>query len=107
MALNQRVFRVVLASALAVTAIAAYVAGRSGISLPQLAPGAANAIAPDANSSAGLGSSKPVRDTPNAQMLQLSETQMGSVKVERVEERVFPIETAAVGAIDFNEDMSV
>ncbi|MGA2892977.1 MAG: efflux RND transporter periplasmic adaptor subunit [Xanthobacteraceae bacterium] len=37
----------------------------------------------------------------------LSESQLASVKVEPVAEREFPIEKEAVGSIDFNEDMSV
>ena len=37
----------------------------------------------------------------------LSDTQLASVKVEPVEEREFPVEKDAVGSIDFNEDMSV
>jgi membrane fusion protein, heavy metal efflux system len=37
----------------------------------------------------------------------LSETQLASVKVEPVDEREFPIEKDAVGSIDFNEDLSV
>jgi membrane fusion protein, heavy metal efflux system len=107
MAFNKRVFRTVLAGAVAITAVAGYLAGRSGISLQQLTPGAANAVVPGADASSGARPSEPVRNAPNAQTLQLSETQMGSVKVERVGEHVFPIETAAVGGIDFNEDMSV
>jgi cobalt-zinc-cadmium efflux system membrane fusion protein len=37
----------------------------------------------------------------------LSDSQLASVKVAPVEERDFPIERQAVGSIDFNEDMSV
>jgi cobalt-zinc-cadmium efflux system membrane fusion protein len=37
----------------------------------------------------------------------LSDSQLSSVKVAAVEERDFPIEKQAVGSIDFNEDMSV
>src|SRR5690348_4955231 len=37
----------------------------------------------------------------------LSDTQLASVKVEPVEERDFPVEKEAVGSIDFNEDMAV
>jgi cobalt-zinc-cadmium efflux system membrane fusion protein len=37
----------------------------------------------------------------------LSETQLNSIKVEPVGEHVFPVEKGAVGSIDFNEDMSV
>jgi membrane fusion protein, heavy metal efflux system len=37
----------------------------------------------------------------------LSDTQLASVKVEPVEGREFPVEKDAVGSIDFNEDLSV
>src|ERR1700730_6314336 len=40
-----------------------------------------------------------------ADSVELSETQMKSVKVETVGERKFPIEKAAVGSIDFNEEL--
>jgi cobalt-zinc-cadmium efflux system membrane fusion protein len=42
---------------------------------------------------------------PNS--VNLSDSQLSSVKVAAVEERDFPIEKQAVGSIDFNEDMSV
>jgi cobalt-zinc-cadmium efflux system membrane fusion protein len=56
--------------------------------------GTANSNAPNATSSG-----------PDS--VDLSNSQLDSVKVEAVEERDFPIEKAAVGSIDFNEDMSV
>ena len=37
----------------------------------------------------------------------LSDSQLASVKVEPVEEREFPVEKDAVGSIGFNEDMTV
>jgi membrane fusion protein, heavy metal efflux system len=40
---------------------------------------------------------------PNS--VDLSDTQLASVKVEPVAEREFPVEKEAVGSIDFNEDM--
>jgi cobalt-zinc-cadmium efflux system membrane fusion protein len=39
--------------------------------------------------------------------VELSDSQLASVKVEPVGERLFPIEKEAVGNIDFNQDMSV
>ena len=39
--------------------------------------------------------------------MNLSDSQLVSVKVEPVGEREFPIEKQAVGSIDFNEEMSV
>jgi cobalt-zinc-cadmium efflux system membrane fusion protein len=56
--------------------------------------GTANSNAPNATSSG-----------PDS--VDLSNSQLDSGKVEAVEERDFPIEKAAVGSIDFNEDMSV
>jgi membrane fusion protein, heavy metal efflux system len=39
--------------------------------------------------------------------IELSDQQLGSVKVEPIAEHDFPLEKDAVGSIDFNEDMSV
>jgi membrane fusion protein, heavy metal efflux system len=39
--------------------------------------------------------------------IELSDSQLASVKVEAVEERAFPVEKEAVGSIDFNEEMAV
>ena len=39
--------------------------------------------------------------------MELSDTQLNSVKVEAVGERDFPIEKTAVGSIDFNEEFPV
>ena len=39
--------------------------------------------------------------------MDLSDSQLASVKVEPIEDRDFPHEKEAVGSIDFNEDMSV
>jgi membrane fusion protein, heavy metal efflux system len=44
-------------------------------------------------------------DSGDAFNLNLSDSQLASVKVEPVEEREFPVEKEAVGSIDFNEDM--
>jgi len=43
--------------------------------------------------------------TPAADSVELQESQMKSVKVETAGEREFPIEKAAVGSIDFNEEL--
>ncbi|MGB7098442.1 MAG: efflux RND transporter periplasmic adaptor subunit [Xanthobacteraceae bacterium] len=37
----------------------------------------------------------------------LSDSQLASVKVEPIEERAFPVDKEAVGSIDFNEEMAV
>ena len=41
------------------------------------------------------------------QSIELNDKQLTSVKVEVVEEHVFPVEKAAVGSIDFNEELTV
>ncbi len=43
----------------------------------------------------------------NQDSVDLSDSQLASVKVEPVEDHEFPVEKQAVGSIDFNEDMSV
>src|SRR5258708_534402 len=48
------------------------------------------------------GSAKPA---PPSDRVELSETQIKSVKVETVGEREFAIEKSAVGSIDFNEEL--
>jgi len=63
-------------------------------------------------SNSGLGATSANADAPNpapqaADSVDLSDSQLASVKVEPVEERDFPTEKQAVGSIDFNEDMSV
>ncbi len=46
--------------------------------------------------------SAPARDRDS---IDLSNSQLASVKVEPIEDREFPVEKEAVGSIDFNEDM--
>jgi len=41
----------------------------------------------------------------NGNTVELSQTQLASVRVEPVQEREFPVEKEAVGSIDFNENM--
>jgi membrane fusion protein, heavy metal efflux system len=48
---------------------------------------------------------KPGEAAATPDSVELSDTQLKSVKVETVGEREFPIEKSAVGSIDFNEDM--
>jgi cobalt-zinc-cadmium efflux system membrane fusion protein len=54
--------------------------------------------------------SKPAPANPQTaaqDSVDLSDSQLASVKVAPVEERDFPVEKEAVGSIDFNEDLSV
>jgi membrane fusion protein, heavy metal efflux system len=70
----------------------------SGVARPELGTAAiANAAPSDA---AGV----PARERDS---VDLSDTQLGYVMVEPVEERDFPVEKEAVGSIDFDQDMAV
>jgi len=52
-------------------------------------------------------SNAPNAAAPDQDSVDLSESQLNSVKVAPVEEREFPVEKEAVGSIDFNEDLEV
>ena len=83
--------RAAVAAALLAVAVVAYWTLRPG-ETPK--PGTARAAAQNAAS----------RDRDG---VDLSDSQLASVKVEQVEEREFPVEKDAVGSIGFNEDMTV
>jgi cobalt-zinc-cadmium efflux system membrane fusion protein len=90
--------RVALAGALIVIAIAAYGVWRlSQSSKPELGATTASAKQSDASSTSSHD-----RDS-----VDLSDSQLASVKVEPVEDHEFPVEKEAVGSIDFNEEMAV
>src|SRR5580704_11351001 len=72
------------------------------------------ALRPSNDASASLGATTSASAAPNdtgsaaphdPNSVDLSDTQLASVKVEPVEEHAFPVEKEAVGSIDFNEDM--
>jgi cobalt-zinc-cadmium efflux system membrane fusion protein len=44
---------------------------------------------------------------PDPNIVELSDSQLSSVKVEPIAEREFPVEKDAVGSIDFNQDMTL
>jgi cobalt-zinc-cadmium efflux system membrane fusion protein len=56
---------------------------------------------------AATGAEAPNAAAQNQNNVDLSDSQLASVKVEPVADREFPVEKEAVGSIDFNEDMSV
>src|SRR6516164_6036702 len=59
-----------------------------------------------ANADVNAASNAPTRDK-DKDTVDLSDSQLASVKVEPIEEHDFPAEKEAIGSIDFNEDMSV
>jgi cobalt-zinc-cadmium efflux system membrane fusion protein len=89
------------AAAVAVLSFAAgvYFAVNSG-SAPKLEGGVANAVETADAPAKGRSDTAPATDS-----VELSETQIKSVKVATVEERDFPVEKGSVGSIDFNEEL--
>lgn len=61
----------------------------------------------DANAQITDGSSRTPVDPLAANSVELSDSQLSSVKVEPVGEHAFPTEKEAVGSIDFNEERAV
>ena len=85
--------RAAVVAALLAIAVVAYWTLRPGVA-PKPGAGAPQAAAQNAAS----------RDRDG---VDLSDSQLASVKVEPVEEREFPVEKDAIGSIGFNEDMTV
>jgi len=87
-------FGAAVAAAIFAAVVVAYWAWHSGGSGSGLSPTSANADAPD-------------KAAPDANSVDLSDSQLDAVKVAAVELRDFPVEKEAVGSINFNEDMAV
>lgn len=68
-------------------------------SAPKLEGGVAKAVETADTTTRGRA------DSPPADSIELSETQLKSVKVAAIEERDFPIQKESVGSIDFNEEL--
>src|ERR1700724_4318890 len=83
-------------------AVVAALLGVAVIAYWTLRPGDAPRSAPGAPRAAGQNASSRDRDG-----VDLSDSQLATVKVEPVEEREFPVEKDAVGSIGFNEAMAV
>jgi cobalt-zinc-cadmium efflux system membrane fusion protein len=92
----------VAATALLLIVAGAYFFAPSGIR-PKSELGAPASTA----SAQGAPSSPSTASSGGAPSLNLSDSQLASVKVEPAAEREFPIEKESVGGIDFNEDMTL
>src|SRR6202051_2867729 len=57
----------------------------------------------DDNAEASTGTPPP---GPDAGVVELSDAQLGMISIGAASERPFPVQTEAVGNIDFNEDMA-
>lgn len=86
--------RAVIIGALVVVAAIAYWAWPSG-------------VRSNAETGATTSAKTPSAAPHNRDSVDLSDSQLASVKVEPVEDREFPVEKQAVGSIDFDEDMAV
>ena len=91
-----------LAAAVLIIAVGAYFAHSDDRSDSELAD-AGTAFAKAADSPRTTGAAT----TPAPDSVDLSDSQLASVKVGPVGEYVFPIEKTAVGSIDFNQEMAV
>ncbi len=65
------------------------------------------ALHPGQGAKSGIGADSANAAAHDPDSVDLSDSQLSSVKVEPVETRDFPIEKEAIGSIDFNEDMAV
>ena len=93
------------ASAAAILVVAAALYLLSYLGHGDGAPG--ELAATRANAQAGDASRSGTSDAAAANSVDLSDSQLASVKVEPVGERDFPIEKQSVGSIDFNQELSV
>lgn len=106
--MGSRTLQAVVAAALVITAGAGYLVVRSGVVVRALIPASTTAHATPAQADpANEKSGETAPKAPASETLELTERQLGSVKVEPVEERAFPVQKTSVGSIDFDEDMSV
>lgn len=91
--------RALLAAVIIISALAAYGLWRLSPGSPPDLGATTTAIAEQSDGS------RPTARDPNS--IDLSDSQLASVKVEPVAEHEFPVEKEAVGSIDFDEDMAV
>lgn len=96
------VIAAVVTAALTV-AIGAQVWYSNGQVKPNPGDAIGNAVGKETDVTATSGAGEP----PSRDSVELSDSQLVSVKVEPAGERVFAIEKSAVGSIDFNQEMAV
>jgi membrane fusion protein, heavy metal efflux system len=92
-----------MAAAVLIIAVGAYFAHSNDRSDAGFGDAGTNAYAKETDSTLTSGAGGPAA----ADSVDLSDSQLASVKVEPVGEHVFPLEKEAVGSIDFNQEMSV
>jgi cobalt-zinc-cadmium efflux system membrane fusion protein len=101
---NQNAFVIAaLAAAILIIAVGAYFAYSDDRPDSGLGDATTSAYAKETDSTPTSGAGGPAA----SDSVDLSDSQLASVKVEPVGDYVFPIEKAAVGSIDFNQEMSV
>jgi cobalt-zinc-cadmium efflux system membrane fusion protein len=101
---NQTAFVIAaVAAAILIIAAGAYFVHSDGGPSEGFGDAATHAYAKETDSTLTIGQGRPVA----TDSVDLSDSQLSSVKVEPVGDYVFPIEKGAVGSIDFNQEMSV
>jgi membrane fusion protein, heavy metal efflux system len=88
-------------------ALATAVAGIGGVAYMGADLGGPSSLAPSSAHATAANAQNPAVDKSNIDSVDVSVTQLASVKVEAAPEHEFPIEKSAVGSIDFNEEMAV
>jgi len=101
---NQNAFVIAaVAAAALIIAVAAYFAHSDDPPSSGLGDATMNAYAKETDSTPTSGAGGPAA----TDSVDLSDSQLASVKVEPVGDHLFPMEKGAVGSIDFNQEMSV
>jgi membrane fusion protein, heavy metal efflux system len=101
---RQKTFVIAAVVAAALTAVlGAQVWYSNGQVKPNPGDAIRNAVGKETDLTATSGAGEP----PSRDSVELSDSQLVSVKVEPAGERVFAIEKSAVGSIDFNQEMAV
>ena len=95
-------------SAAVVVALLSFAAGAYSTGyVPSWLRSGVKAVSTDANAESSDSTAVKTSVARGIPSVELNDKQMASVKVEPVQQYVFPVEKSAVGSIDFNEDMTV
>ena len=104
---KQSVLAIAALAAVLMTAAGAHFAYFGGWPASELRDAARNAYAKETDAKTDTARTSGAGGSPAADSVDLTDSQLASVKVEPVGEYEFPIEKEAVGSIDFNQEMSV
>ena len=94
-------------AAVAAAALTAMIGAQFWYSNGQVKPNPGDAIRNAVGKETDVTATSGAGEPPSRDSVELSDSQLVSVKVEPAGERVFAIEKSAVGSIDFNQEMAV